>query len=432
MILSRLLSICLLSLTSLQAAQKPNIVLIMADDLGYGGIGCYGAKQTHTPNLDALAATGVRCTDFHSNGAVCSPTRAALFTGRYQQRCGITGVVTAKNHRDTGLALDEVTFAEELKKQGYTTALFGKWHIGYPKHLHPIHQGFDHFTGFVSGNVDYHRFIDQEGFYDWWKQDQPHQETGYLTDLISKKAVDFISNHKDTPFCLVLTHGAPHYPIQGRNSPGFREIGKARTGTKLPGDPKSIYREMIEVMDEGIGNVVAQLDAHKLRENTLIIFCSDNGPASLGSSGGLRGKKGQIYEGGHRVCGIFNWIGSLPAGSTCHTPILTMDLFPTFLAMAQAQPTTKLDGINVLPILQSDAQEKRDPLFWQIKQNIAVRDGHWKLILNAKTEKSELYNLNKDIKESNNCISDHPEIAKKLESLARNWIKEMQPYPKKS
>lgn len=422
----------LASLATLSAAEKPNIILLMADDLGYEDIGCYGNQNIKTPHLDALAQTGVRCTDFHSNGAVCSPTRAALFTGRYQQRSGIGGVVTAKSHRNVGLALEEFTFAEALKKEGYRTALFGKWHIGYPKELHPIHQGFDEFTGFVSGNVDYHRFIDQEGHYDWWKQDAPHKEKGYLTDLITEKGVDFISRNKDQPFCLVLTHGAPHYPLQGRSTPGFREVGKAQAGLRVD-NPKAVYKEMIEVMDEGVGQIVAKLDALDLSENTLIIFCSDNGPSGkIGSSGILRGNKGQIYEGGHRVCGIFNWKGTLPSGQTCPSTLLTMDLFPSFLKIAGAPAVENLDGIDILPLIKNTEVIEREPTFWMIKNQVAVRSGKWKLIYTPKSGKVVLYDLEQDLSEKSDISKKHPEQTASLTKLAKQWAKEMQQYPKKS
>ncbi|NQT02271.1 MAG: sulfatase-like hydrolase/transferase [Planctomycetes bacterium] len=207
---------CSVGRSSGATAERPNIILIMADDLGYGDIGCYGSKKIRTPNIDALARGGLRFTDYHSNCPVCSPTRAALLTGRYQQRCGIEGVVTAAKHRHTGMALEEVTFAEVLKRRGYATGIFGKWHVGYNVEFNPAKQGFDEFIGYVSGNVDYHSHIDQAGFEDWWKNLQKVPEEGYCTDLITKHGVDFIERHKDGPFCLYLPHEAPHYPYQGR------------------------------------------------------------------------------------------------------------------------------------------------------------------------------------------------------------------------
>jgi arylsulfatase A-like enzyme len=198
---------------------KPNIIIILADDYGYGDVGCYGSREYNTPHIDALAAGGMRFTDFHSNGVVCSPTRAALLTGRYQQRSGISGVVTAGAHRHTGMDLKEITFAEVLKAEGYVTGLFGKWHLGYAVEYNPVHQGFDEFIGYVSGNVDYHAHLDQTGKEDWWKEDELVPENGYTTDLITTHGVDFIRRHREKPFLLYLAHQAPHYPFQGRQDP---------------------------------------------------------------------------------------------------------------------------------------------------------------------------------------------------------------------
>ena len=410
------------------AGAKPNIVFIMADDLGYGDIGCFGSGHIKTPHLDALAKGGVKCLDFHSNGAVCSPTRAALMTGRYQQRSGITGVVTAANHRETGLAFEELTIAEGLGKQGYRTGLFGKWHLGYPAKYNPVHHGFDEYTGFVSGNVDYHRKIDQEGFADWWHQDQPVTEEGYVTDLISEKGVEFVRRNFDKPFCLILTHGAPHYPLQGRETAGFRVVGKAQANQKVE-DPKGVHAEMIAVMDEGIGKLVAALDELKIRENTLVIFCSDNGPAGTGSAGGLRGMKGQIYEGGHRVPAIFNWPGTLNPSENDQT-MLTMDLFPTFLVMAGGEVGSTFDGLNILPLLKG-AKQKREPVYWGVKNDVAVREGDWKLIAGPK-KKVQLFNLKEDLAEKKDVSSDHPGVTKRLADLAETWRAEMAKIPKKS
>ena len=212
-------------------AYRPNIVLIMADDLGYGDISCYGAKHVNTPHIDALAKNGIRFTDYHSNGAVCSPTRAALMTGRYPQRTGVEGVITAARHREVGLPLEEVTIAEVLKGAGYSTAMYGKWHLGYDiKRFGPQLQGFETFEGFVSGNVDYFHKIDQEGHKDWYIGDELKHVDGYVTDLINDRAVDWIDGHvkknKNKPFFLYLAHGAPHYPLQGPDDKGFRVVGK--------------------------------------------------------------------------------------------------------------------------------------------------------------------------------------------------------------
>lgn len=295
---------------------RPNFILIMADDLGYGDIGCFGNMQIKTPVIDQMAKEGVRFTNYHSNGAVCSPTRAALMTGNYQQRAGVTGVITAKNHRDTGMPLSETTIAEVLKKEGYSTGMFGKWHLGYPAKFNPVHQGFDEFQGYVSGNVDYHSHVDQEGYADWWKSDTLKPDTGYSTDLITRYAGDFISRHRSNPFFLYIAHEAPHSPYQDRNSKADRFPG-ARNGIDFlvqgsEKDKAAVYKNMIEILDENIGSVVNTLKRFGLYENTVIIFCSDNGaPGKMGSNGVLSGFKGSVWEGGHRVPAVMQWPGHI-------------------------------------------------------------------------------------------------------------------------
>jgi len=321
-----------------RTADKPNIILIMADDLGYGDIGCYGSTKIKTPNIDALAKGGMKFTDYHSNCPVCSPTRAALLTGRYQQRSGIEGVVYAKGPaRQTGLSLEETTFAEVLKKRGYATALFGKWHLGYNVEFNPARQGFDEFRGYVSGNVDFHSHIDGAGFDDWWKNLEKVPEEGYTTDLITKHGVDFIERHKDEPFCLYLPHEAPHSPYQGRNDPPVRLPG-GKKGKGLKGEEITrAYKEMVEVMDEGIGRIVNTVRRLGLERKTFIFFCSDNGATKNGSNGALSGFKGSLWEGGHRVPAVAYWPGRIRPGTTTDQTVLGMDLYATMVSIAGAK-----------------------------------------------------------------------------------------------
>jgi arylsulfatase A len=204
----------------------PNIVLIMADDLGYGDIGCFGNEKIQTPFLDKMATEGLKFTDFHSNGAVCSPTRAALLTGRYQQRSGLEGVIYAKGKtRATGLDVAELTFADYLKSAGYVTGVVGKWHLGYHIDYNPLYHGFDYFRGYVSGNVDYHSHLDGAGIPDWWHDLEKTKENGYVTDLVTKYSVEFIQKNKDKPFFLYVAHEAPHFPFQGRKDKADRKLG---------------------------------------------------------------------------------------------------------------------------------------------------------------------------------------------------------------
>jgi len=419
--------------------RKPNIIIILADDLGYGDISCYGHKTIRTPHVDALAAGGLKFTDFHSNGAVCSPTRAALLTGRYQQRCGVTGVVTARRHRKVGMPLDEVTFAEVLRKAGYATGIFGKWHVGYAPEFNPVRQGFDEYVGFVSGNVDYHAHVDQVGYLDWWKRDRIEDEKGYITDLIADYGLKFIEKHKDRPFCLYLPHGAPHYPYQGRKSPPQRKVTKgpfaekgargpagrkgrkARVRTRSP-KVRAAYREMIEVMDEGVGKIVAKVKQLGLEKDTLVVFFSDNGPAGPGSPGPLRGRKGQIWEAGHRVPAVMYWPGKIKSGRTTDQTAIGMDLFATMVEISGAKLPggLKLDGVSLASLMTAGEKLPERLLYWQIRSHRAVRKGPWKLILDAKAS-TQLYNLKDDLGEKNDLVAKHPELVKELTEKLKAW-----------
>lgn len=427
-------SICALGAISLAAAaavaqDRPNIVMIMADDLGYGDISCYGSTLAKTPNLDKLAVEGVRFTDFHSNGPVCSPTRAALFTGLYQQRTTITAVINASNNRDHGMPTDIRTMPQEMKELGYKTALFGKWHLGIPERFNPSRRGFDVFKGFLAGNIDYHNHLDREGNLDWHQQTELKDEKGYITELMTNHALDYIDENKDNPFLLAIMHGAPHLPYQGPTDKGLRipNTPFGKQPKNLPNrDIKQIYKEMIESMDKEIGKVVAKLDQHNLRKNTLIVFCADNGQTGPGSSGGLKGKKSSINEGGHRVAGIFNWPGKIKPQVSKATA-MTMDLMPTFLDMAGAESLDKynLDGISLLPLLTQSQPLPKRYTFWEYKGKKAVRDGNWKLIISGK--KMELYDLGKDLGEKKNVSGEYPEKVQNMSKAINEWYAEVSP-----
>jgi arylsulfatase A-like enzyme len=411
---------------------QPNIVLIMADDLGYGDIGPYGNTMIHTPNLDLLAAEGIRFTDFHSNGAVCSPTRAALMTGKYQQRTGVGGVITAKSHREVGLSLDEVTIAEEFKSHGYNTGMFGKWHLGYAKAFNPTLQGFDEYTGFVSGNVDYHAHIDQEGYLDWWKGAEIANEEGYTTDLINDYGVKYISTNEPSktgkPFFLYLPHEAPHGPYQRRIDKVLRQVGKPGTETVDQDSIASIYKEMVEVMDEGIGRILDALKESGEYENTIVLFLSDNGANRFGSNGVLRGFKGGVYEGGSRVPAIISYPKKLNGGVVNMQTVLSMDVLPTLLDFIGEKPAgSKIDGISIKDnlILQNNLPSR--DLFFEYGNKSFVRSGDWKLVCikNKDEEILELYNLSNDLEEQNDVYSDNPGLAKSLNNKLKVWETEV-------
>lgn len=398
----------------------------MADDLGYGDLGCYGGKHARTPCIDALAAGGMKFTDFHSNGAVCSPTRAALITGRYQQRSGINGVITAKNHRHTGLALQETSFAEVLKSSGYTTALFGKWHLGYQVDFNPVQQGFDSFAGFVSGNIDYKSHFDQAGHEDWWQGAVLKPEEGYSTYLIAQHGLRFLEKHKNQPFCLYLAHEAPHYPFQGPDDPPYRKAGHGKPVVGIRKDRRNAYFEMIEAMDKTVGQIVDKVQELGLDRNTIIFFCSDNGGSDPESNGGLRGRKGTLWEGGHRVPAIAYWPGKIAGGIVTDETAMSMDLFPTMCDLAEADLPTKLqlDGVSLAPLMLKNQQLPERNLFWQHRNQKAIRCDNWKLLVSMKGSNDNgtyLFNIADDMAEKNNVIEHYPEKVNELIEALRNF-----------
>jgi len=418
----------LLSLLGCNKLEQPNIILIMADDLGYGDLGCYGGNHARTPNIDRLAEMGIRFTDYHSNGTVCSPTRAALLTGRYQQRSGIEGVVTAAGHRYTGLSPEEFTLADYLRSIGYSTGIIGKWHLGYDTAFSPINNGFDFFKGYVSGNVDYHSHVDQAGHFDWWLGKDTLLEEGYVTDLITATAVDFIRNMDGTPFFLYISHEAPHYPYQGRNDPADRTVGGKFPNSGSRQDRENAYREMVEAMDDGIGAILKALEQSGLLENTFIFFCSDNGANPTGSNSPLRGHKGKLWEGGHRVPAIAYWKNRFEPGISDEI-ILSMDIFPTIVSITgnKTGDLPDFDGIPFQETLLSGHSLPERPVFWRFKNQQAVRKGPWKLLVDG--EEPNLYNLESDPGEQSNLEEEQPDILDSLTMLLQQWEAEMDRYP---
>lgn len=396
----------------------------MADDLGYGDLKYFGGDGTiNTPNIDNLIAGGLKFTNFHSNGVVCSPTRASLMTGLYPQETGIEGVVTAKNHRDTGMKPEEYTLAEFFKEAGYQTAIFGKWHLGYQPKYGPIVQGFDYFRGFVSGNVDYKSHIDQEGYADWWKAKTLVPEDGYLTDLITDHGIEFMETVQDKPFFLYLAHGAPHYPYQGPDDPADRTVQGEFPIQGSRKDKTTAYKEMIQSLDRNVGRVMNYLKTEKPLEETLVVFLSDNGATpKVGSNDPFRGSKGQMYEGGHHVPAVFYWKDVTPSGTTDQLA-LTMDIFPTLIDILGATTQRHFSGISLKPVILGDQQRVKNgnnrTVFWRFKGNKAALMGTWKLVINDEGE--ALYDLSNDIGESNNIKHEYPGIFEVLMQTVKQW-----------
>jgi arylsulfatase A len=411
---------------------KPNIIVILADDLGYGDVGCYGSKIINTPNIDALAAGGLRFTDFHSNGSMCSPTRAALLTGRYQQRCGIEAVLSAKSNRDTGIAVEEVTFADVLKTAGYTSGCFGKWHLGYTPAFNPVMQGFDTYRGFVAGGSDYISHVDRSGNADWWKDDKLHPEEGYTTDLLTDHAIRFIDESRNKPFCVYLPYQAVHFPFQGPNDEADRIVGgdywsNAKYGRRYADieDRKAAYKEMIESMDANIGRIVDKVRKLGIEKNTLIFFTSDNGAYKwVGSNLPCSGQKTDLLEGGHRVPAVAYWPGTIKPGTVTDEITMTMDLFPMMVEMSGAKLPAglKLDGVSLLPLLSQGKAIPKRTVFWRFGKRWAVRKGPWKLHFN---KKQHLYNLSDDIGEKNDLAAEKPDIVAALQAEYVAWEKDV-------
>jgi arylsulfatase A-like enzyme len=407
----------------------PNLVLIMADDLGYGDLGCFGSGTIRTPHLDRLAADGLLFTDYHANGAVCTPTRAALLTGRYQQRCGLEEVLFAK---DRVGGLDPATACcpvHTLRRHGYATAIFGKWHLGYQPRYNPVHHGFDLFRGYVSGNVDYHSHVDGIGIADWWHNLELADEPGYVTDLVSGHAVQFIRAHRDRPFFLYVAHEAPHFPYQGRHDKADRAPGRR----DFPGwgsrtDRRAAYKEMIEAMDDGVGRIVDTLREQNLADRTLVLFCSDNGAMTqVGSNGCLREGKGSLFEGGHRVPAIARWPGRIaPGGSTGET-VLSMDWLPTCLALAgcAGDVPAPLDGVDLTRLLCERAPLPERTTFFRYRNQAAARRGRWKLLRD--NGHHLLFDLAADLAETTDLAARAPDTVRALDAELAAWEQAVRP-----
>ncbi len=328
-------------------ATKPNVIFLLVDDLEYGDIGGYGVTDIRTPQLDRLAQDGVKLTDCYANGPVCSATRAAFITGRYQQRAGFERAI-APWERDPGLPVSETSIAKLLKGNGYATALFGKWHLGYKKEFGPNAHGFDNFFGFLSGNIDQYSHKERTGPADLYENTRPVEKEGYLTDLLTDRAVQFISRPSDNHFFIYVSYGAVHWPWQRPHEPDdVRTLATWFQGTRED------YARMLESVDQSIGKIREAIDRQGLTNNTLIIFTSDNGGDHLSRNSPLFHQKGTLWEGGIRVPCLVSWPETLPAGTTSKQLTITMDFTATILSAAGGSPDADgvLDGIDVLPIL---------------------------------------------------------------------------------
>jgi arylsulfatase A len=415
-----LCALIVLQQISTGASARPNVIVILADDLGYGDTSLFDG-WVKTPQIERMASEGLTFTDFHTNSSVCSPTRAAFLTGRYQQRVGIIDVVT--RHLDTpGLDPAELTISRLMKQSGYRTALFGKWHLGRELKHNPIHHGFDEFVGYLNGAADYHQHKD------WYNGLEPRDIKGYTTHLITDHALRFIEENKAHPFFLYVAHEAVHLPFQTPADTVDNRPKKKLTSKEM-WDPKRIrpkYKIMLEEMDKGIGQILDTVKRAGIAENTFIFFFSDNGAIGAGGSNKpFRGGKFSHYEGGHRVPAIAWWPGKIAPGTTTDATTMAMDLFPTIMDLTStAVPKArKLDGTSMAGLMLKQAAFPERRLFWgyEPKLGTAMRDRNWKMIVSSK--KYELYNLDRDIRESRNLVVEYPERALKMKETLLNWSK---------
>jgi arylsulfatase A-like enzyme len=412
--------------TSQAAASRPNVILIVTDDVGYGDIGSYGAPDIKTPNIDSLAKNGTRLTDFYA-APNCSPTRAMLISGRYQQRYRIENPLgAARTAMEQGLPASGRTLPQLLKNNGYRTGLVGKWHLGYKPEFSPNAHGFDYFFGFKSGLIDYYQHTDSNGEHDLFENSEPTHVTGYSTDLFTERSVQFIEQNAGQPFFLEITYNAAHWPFQVPDHPSVA-ANNARF-VQPQDDPTNLrkdYVAIVERADQGIGKVLATLDRLGLTRNTLVIYTQDNGGEWLSRNAPLFHRKSTVWEGGIRVPAIFRWPGRIPAGRTSSQVGIMMDMTATILAVtgSPVPAEAKLEGINLLPLLQAGAQRTERTLFWRItgqaRRQRAVRQGDWKLLLDAGNPM--LYNLASDVGERNDLASQRTDLVRKLFPLITQW-----------
>jgi len=413
------------------SAQRPNVVLIVTDDVGYGDIGSYGAPDVRTPNIDRLALEGVRLTDFYA-APQCTPTRAALISGRYQQRVHMERALGAAGEAlERGLPVDGRSLPRLLKGSGYATGLIGKWHLGWKPEFGPNAHGFDYFFGFLSGYIDFYTHTrGPDGLHDLWENTTPVTEDGYMTDLITARAVSFIEEHGTEPFFLEIAYNAAHWPFQPPNQYSRAADNAAFQGpASEPPATRADYVAMLERADEGIGQIVATLERLGLTENTLVIFTNDNGGEWLSRNAPLFHRKDTLWEGGIRVPAIFRWPGRLPAGRTSAQVGITMDLTASILAAtATAVPTDHApDGMDLLPMLAGAAPLVERTLFWRIdvpmRQQRAVRQGDWKLLVDG--DDLLLFDLRGDIGERQDLAARRPDVVRRLRPLITAWEREV-------
>jgi len=409
---------------------RPNIVIFLADDLGYDDLSCYGSTLHHTPKIDALARDGIRFTDCHSNGCMCSPTRAALLTGRYQQRSGVERVLGPDPGKTPGMPADELTFAHLFHRADYATGMFGKYHTGHIPLQSPRKMGFDIYRG-NNGGMDHHSRFNRWGEGSWYHNETlVEEEEGYSTDLITDHALEFMEDHRDGPFLLYVADWMVHFPWQGPGDQADFDKGVDNSSVdKKYGsvvDRKRAYREMVEAMDVSVGRIGEGLEDLGIFDNTFFFFASDNGGHELiCDNKPLNGAKGSMLEGGHRVPAIAHWPGEIGEGVESGETLMLSDLFPTILEVASIpEPEGRhLDGQSIMPILRNMGEMPDRLLFWRQNDQFAVRDGSWKLVVHR--EGRGLFDLKDDLGEKRDLSGEYPERVDSMRRAFNSWCEDV-------
>ena len=429
---------------------QPNFIIFLTDDQGYGDLSCMGATDFRTPNLDRMANSGVRFTDWYSNSPVCSPSRAALLTGRYPGNAGVRSIL-AGHRTATGLPSEVPTIAYALKKLGYYTAMSGKWHLGLADGSRPENHSFDDWFGFMAGCIDFYSHIfywqmNRDGrsqFHDLWENGtEIYRDGEYFTELITEYAVKYIreSIRQNKPFFLYIPYNAPHYPMHA-------PAKYVERFPKLSWD-RQIMAAMLSAVDDSVGQILNEVERQGLLDNTFTYFQSDNGPSREtrnwldgtqdpyygGSAGRLKGHKFSLYDGGIRSPGIMSWPDRIPPLQVISEPGVAMDVFPTFVSAAGGNMSDyQLDGKNILPMLTNGEPSPHEAIFWEMGAQTAVRRGKWKLVLKGQLVEGtsaenevHLANLETDMEERNNLKDEYPELTAALTQLAQIWREEIE------
>ncbi|UCG57161.1 MAG: sulfatase-like hydrolase/transferase [Phycisphaerales bacterium] len=422
--------------------ERPNIILIMADDLGYGDVGCYGCPDIRTPAIDKIAAEGVRFTQFYSNAPECTPTRTALLTGRYQHRVGglecalgignvgrYDDAIRLRETGDLGLPIEETAIARILHDSGYTTGICGKWHLGYEPKFFPLEHGFDYWFGPIGGSVDYFHHREYTGRPSLYLNDRPIQREGYLTDLITDEAVRFVARKRGRPFFLYVAYTAPHTPYQGPNDRKPEPVPQADYNK----GSRATFAAMVERMDEGIGKILHALQNRNVADNTLVVFMSDNGANRTGRNLPFSGYKGNLFEGGIRVPCVAKWPGMLPSNRVSHQVCITMDFSRSIVRAAGAKPPAHrpFDGIDILRHIETSEPAQERTLFWRARRGQrtrkAVRHGSLKYLSlrDGDDVKEHLFDLDGDPAEKHNLIGEAGQSVQQLRVLLKRWERDV-------